>query len=75
MSVIKVIELMASSEKSWEDAAAQAVAEAARTVSNIRSIYIQDHSAVVQNNKLTAYRINAKVSFEVRPELPVKSNK
>jgi flavin-binding protein dodecin len=66
---------MSSSEKSWEDAAAQAVAEAGRTVKNIRSIYIQDHSAVVQNNKLAEYRINAKVSFEVSPELPVKIKK
>ena len=72
MPVIKVLELMSSSEKSWEDAAAQAVSEAGRTVKNIRSIYIQDHSAVVKNNKLAEYRINAKVSFEVSPELPVK---
>lgn len=75
MSVIKVLELMSSSEKSWEDAAAQAVAEAGKSIKNIRSIYIQDHSAVVRNNKLTEYRINAKVSFEVSPDLPVKIKK
>ena len=40
MSIIKVLELMASSNKSWEDAATQAVAEAGRTVKNIKSIYI-----------------------------------
>ncbi len=75
MSVIKVLELMSSSGKSWEDAAAQAITEASRTVKNIRSIYIQDHSAVVKNNKLTEYRINAKVSFEVTPALPAKKEK
>lgn len=75
MSVIKVLELMASSDKSWEDAASQAIAEAGRTVKNIRSIYIQDHSAVVRNNKITEYRIDAKVSFEVDSQLPVKSKK
>jgi flavin-binding protein dodecin len=75
MSVIKVLELMSCSDKSWEDAAAQAVAEAGRTVKNIRSIYIQDHSAVVKNNKITEYRVDAKVSFEVMPELPVKTKK
>lgn len=75
MSVIKVVELMSCSEKSWEDAAAQAVAEASRTVKNIKSIYIQDHSAVVHNNKITEYRIDAKVSFEVVPDLPVKTKK
>ena len=66
---------MASSDKSWEDAAAQAVAEAGRTVKNIKSIYIQDHSAVVRNNKITEYRIDAKVSFEVESNLPVKTKK
>ncbi len=75
MSVIKVLELMACSDKSWEDAAAKAVAEAGRTVKNIRSIYIQDHSAVVHNNKITEYRIDAKVSFEVESHLPVKTVK
>ena len=75
MSVIKVLELMASSEKSWEDAAAVAVAEAGRTVKNIRSIYIEDHSAVVKNNKLIEYRINAKVSFEIESKLPAKLKK
>lgn len=65
MSVIKVIEVMANSSKSWEDAAQQAVDEAARTLENIRSVYIQDHSVVVENNKITQYRINAKVSFEI----------
>ena len=75
MSIIKVLELMASSDKSWEDAAAQAVAEAGRTVKNITSIYIQDHSAVVRNNKITEYRIDAKVSFEVESNLPVKTKK
>ena len=75
MSVIKVLELMASSSKSWEDAAAQAIAEAGRTVKNIKSIYIQDHSAVVRNNKITEYRIDAKVSFEVDAHLPTKVKK
>jgi flavin-binding protein dodecin len=75
MSIIKVLELMASSDKSWEDAAAQAVAEAGRTVKNIKSIYIQDHSAVVRNNKITEYRIDAKVSFEIESNLPVKIKK
>lgn len=75
MSVIKVLEIMASSDKSWEDAAAQAINEAGRTVKNIKSIYIQDQSAVVRNNKITEYRIDAKVSFEVDSHLPVKVKK
>lgn len=65
MAVLKVIEIMASSEKSWEDAAAIAVKTAAKTVKEIRSVYIQDMSAVVTKNKITEYRVNAKITFEV----------
>lgn len=65
MAVLKVIEIMASSEKSWEDAAASAVKIAGKTVKEIRSVYIQDMSAVVTKNKITEYRITAKISFEV----------
>ena len=65
MAVLKVIEIMASSEKSWEDAAASAVKIAGKTVKEIRSVYIQDMSAVVTKNKITEYRITTKISFEV----------
>lgn len=56
---------MASSEKSWEDAAQKAVREAAKTLHNIRSVYIQDHSATVDKDKIVDYRITAKISFEI----------
>ena len=56
---------MAHSTKSWEDAAQQAVAEASKTLHNIRSIYVQDHSATVKDNKIVEYRITAKLSFEI----------
>jgi hypothetical protein len=65
MAVLKVIEIMASSEKSWEDAAASAVKTAGKTVKEIRSVYIQDMSAVVAKNKITEFRVTAKISFEV----------
>ena len=63
MTILKVIEVMTGSEKSWEDAAQRAVSHAAETVRNIRSIYIQDMEAKVKNNKITEYRINAKITF------------
>ena len=63
MTILKVIEVMTESEKSWEDAAQRAVSNAAETVHNIRSIYIQDMEAKVKNNKITEYRINAKITF------------
>jgi flavin-binding protein dodecin len=65
MAVLKVIEVLASSEKSWEDATQSAVKIASKTVKGIRSVYIQDMSALIKANKIIEYRINAKISFEV----------
>ena len=65
MAVLKVIEIMASSEKSWEDATNVAVKTAAKTVKGIRSAYVKDMSAVVTNDKITEFRVNVKISFEV----------
>lgn len=65
MAVLKVIEIMASSPKSWEDAAEAAVKTAGKTVKGIRSVYVQDMSAVVKDNKITEFRANLKISFEV----------
>jgi flavin-binding protein dodecin len=65
MSVLKVIEIMGDSSKSWEAAAEEAVAEAAKTVHNIKSVWIQDHSATVENGKIKRYRVTCKITFEV----------
>jgi flavin-binding protein dodecin len=61
--MLKVIEVLAESEKSWEDAAAVAVQRAAKTVKNIRSIYIENFEAKVEGDRVVRYRINAKISF------------
>lgn len=63
MSMLKVIEILAESDKSWEDAAQAAVANAAETLHGVRSIYLKDMEAVVSEGKITKYRINAKISF------------
>ncbi|CAL62500.1 Conserved hypothetical protein [Herminiimonas arsenicoxydans] len=63
MSLLKVIEVLAESDKSWEDAAQMAVKTAAKTVHNIKSIYIKEMEASVDKDKITHYRINAKISF------------
>lgn len=65
MAVHKVIEILAQSPTSWEDAAKVALAEAAKTVRDIKSIYIKDMQAVVENDTIVQYRVNAKISFEV----------
>lgn len=63
MSVIKVIEVLAQSDKSWEDAAQNAVATASKTVKDIKSIYIENFEAKVENGRITKYRINGKLTF------------
>ncbi|GAB4364017.1 MAG: dodecin family protein [Methylohalobius sp. ZOD2] len=65
MATLKVIEVLAQSEKSWEDAAQVALAKAAETLHNVKSIYIKEMEAKVENNRITQYRINAKISFEL----------
>ncbi|MCJ7756947.1 MAG: dodecin family protein [Gillisia sp.] len=65
MSVIKVVELLANSQKSWEDAAQNAVTHAAKTIKNIKSVYVQEQTAVVTGENITEYRVNVKISFEV----------
>jgi dodecin len=65
MAVLKVIEIMADSEKSWKDAAENAVAQAAKTVKNIRSVWIKDQDALVKNGKITQYRVLTKITFAV----------
>ena len=65
MEVVKVIEIMAESEKSWEDAANVALKAAAKSVKNIKAIYICDMQAIVENDEIVRYRVNAKLSFVV----------
>lgn len=66
MSVLKVIEILADSDKSWEDATRNAVAKASDSVKHIRSVYVNEQSAVVDDGKITKFRVNVKVTFEVK---------
>ncbi len=63
MPVVKVLELLAESEESWEDAARQAVAEASKTVRGISSVYVSEMQATVEQDKIKNYRANVKISF------------
>lgn len=65
MALLKVIEILSSSKESWEDATRNAVKEASKTVKNIRSVYVQEHSCVVDNGDITHFRVNVKITFEV----------
>lgn len=63
MTMLKVIEVLAQSDKSWEDAAANAVKQAAETVREIKSIYVKEMEASVEDGKIVQYRVNAKITF------------
>jgi len=65
MAIVKVIEVLAESDKGWEDAAQQAVAEACKTIRDIRSVYIKEMQALVEGDRIRTYRLNAKISFVV----------
>lgn len=65
MAILKVIEILAQSATSWEDATKVALAEAAKTVRGIKSIYIKDMQVIVEDDQIVQYRINAKISFQV----------
>lgn len=65
MAIIKVVELMSNSSKGWEDAAQNAVKHAAKTIKNIKSVYVKEQTAIVSGENITEYRVNVKISFEV----------
>lgn len=65
MAVLKVLEIMANSQKGWEDATENAIKEASKTIKNIKSAYVRDQSVVVHNNAITEYRVTLKISFEI----------
>ena len=65
MAIHKVIEVLSQSEKSWEEAAQLAVKDAAKTVNQIKSIYIKNMEGVVKDNKIVQYRVNANITFEL----------
>lgn len=66
--VVKVIELLSESSKSWEDAAQSAISEANKTLRNIRSLYVKEMTASVTNGKITSYRLNSKVTFDLEKD-------
>jgi dodecin len=63
--IVKVIEVIASSDKGFTEATQVALAEASKSVKNIKSIYVKHMNANVENNKIVSYAVNAKVSFEL----------
>lgn len=65
MAIAKVIEVIAESSTSFDDAAVQAVKEASKSVKNIKHLYVKDMQAMVENNEIVKYKVNAKITFVV----------
>ncbi len=70
MSIVKVIEVIASSEKSFDDAVKNCLEEVTKTVHNVDSIWIKDFKVHVKEGKATSYGIICKVSFRVDDKMP-----
>jgi dodecin len=63
--ILKVIEVLSESPNTWEEATQNVLTEASKTLRNIRSIYIKEFAAAVENDKIIGYRVTAKVTFEM----------
>jgi len=68
MTVVKIIELIGSSPKNWEEAVKDALTEAAKTIKNIKSIYVKSCKARIENNEIVEYRALVKIAFVVQRE-------
>ena len=65
MTVVKIIELVGSSPNGWNEAAQNAVTEAAKTIKNIKGVHVKRCTGKVKNDKIIEYNANVKISFIV----------
>lgn len=65
MSVVKVVEVVGSSKKSWEDAVQQIVTEASQSIRHIKAVDVVHHTAHVDDGKITEYRATCHLAFVV----------
>lgn len=63
MSVVKVTEIISSSTMSFEDAVAEGIQRADKTLKNVKGAWVKEQKVVVDNGKVTEYRVTMKVSF------------
>jgi flavin-binding protein dodecin len=68
MSVYKVIDLIGTSTKSWEDAATKAVETASKSLRDLRIAEVTELDMQIQEGKVVAYRAKVKVSFKYQAE-------
>jgi flavin-binding protein dodecin len=65
-SIAKVIEVIAESDTSWDDAVKAALTEASKTVEGIKEIWVSDMKAMVENNRVVKYRLTTKITFVLK---------
>ena len=65
MAVMKTIEVLSESDKSFEDAIENAVKRTGKTVKNIRSAYVNEMHTSIKDDKIDKFRVNVKITFEV----------
>lgn len=65
MSIFKVLEVIATSENSWEEATRNAVKNASKTIKNIKSVYVKEQKAMVTGENITEFRVILKITFEL----------
>jgi flavin-binding protein dodecin len=63
MSVAKITELSATSNKSFEDAIQQGIERATKTLRNVKSAWIKDMRVSIENGKVAEYQVNMQVTF------------
>jgi dodecin len=68
MSIVRSIEVIAQSNKGFDDACRQAVREASHTLRGIRSFWIKNAECIVEDDEITTFRVNGKISFMVERE-------
>jgi flavin-binding protein dodecin len=66
MSVYKLVELVGSSKKSWEDAVQKAVATAGKSLDKLRVAEVVEQDVTVDKGKVLEYRVRLKVSFKLK---------
>ena len=65
MAIAKVVEVNSSSQKSFEDAIQTGISKVTETVKNVQGAWINEQKVIIQDNKITEYRVNLKISFVV----------
>jgi len=65
-AVAKVIELSASSPKSFEDAIRLGIARATETIDDVRGAWVKEQKVVVNKGKIVEYRVDMKVTFVLK---------